>query len=255
MMMNFRVLFFLFLPFFCCSQMKEVTYSDGNVVLNGNAYLPKTPHKNKAGILILPAWMGITSHEQSVAEDLSKQGYYVFIADIYGKDNRPKNREEAAKISGVYKKDFLLYQRRIRLALDQLIKHGANPNQLASLGYCFGGGGAIEMARANMPVQGIVSLHGTLSKDVSRPNGPITTKVLILHGADDFFIPQKDITYFEQEMRDAKADWQFISYGNAVHAFSEKTAGNDVKMGVAYNELADKRSIKAYLQFFEELFN
>ncbi|MDD4453151.1 MAG: acyl carrier protein phosphodiesterase, partial [Proteiniphilum sp.] len=41
------------------------------------------------------------------------------------------------------------------------------------------GTGALEAARAGFNVQGVVSIHGGLSKDASRPNKPIQTKVLV----------------------------------------------------------------------------
>jgi dienelactone hydrolase len=80
-------------------------------------------------------------------------------------------------------------------------------------------------------------------------------KVLILHGADDLYVPENEVKAFQNEMRTAKADWQMVYYANAVHSFTDKNAGNDNSKGAAYNELADKRSWKAMLIFFKEVFN
>jgi len=55
-------------------------------------------------------------------------------------------------------------------------------------------------------------------------------------------------------MRKAGADWQLIAYGNAVHAFTQKMAGDDNSKGAAYNKKADERSWKAMQQFFAEIF-
>jgi dienelactone hydrolase len=49
-------------------------------------------------------------------------------------------------------------------------------------------------------VKGVVSFHGGLGKDKSRPNEPITAKVLVCHGADDFESAEV-IAAFQQEMR------------------------------------------------------
>jgi dienelactone hydrolase len=46
---------------------------------------------------------------------------------------------------------------------------------------------------------------------------------------------------------------KFISYSNAVHAFTEKHVGNDPSKGAAYNEAADKRSFVAMKNFLEEI--
>lgn len=230
-----------------------VAYSDGAQKLNGISVAPVKTLASKPGILVLPAWMGITDHEKDVAQKLSALGYHVFIADIYGEGNYPKNTEEAGKNAGYYKNNVAQYQKRIQLALDQLVKAGANKANIAAIGYCFGGTGVLEMARASMPVKGVVSFHGGLGKDKARPNKPISTKVLVCHGADDPYVPQDEITAFQQEMRDGKADWQMNYYANAVHAFTEKRAGNDNSKGAAYNEKADRRSWSDMKRFLDEV--
>jgi len=233
---------------------KNVAYADGAQKLNG-LFQPAAKHSGKThGILILPAWMGIQQHEKDVAGELAKMGYHVFVADIFGEGNYPKNPQEAGKQSGQYKSDYKAYQRRIQLALDQLVKAGADPENIVAIGYCFGGTGVLEMARSGMKVKGVASFHGGLGKDKTRANGPVATKVLVLHGADDKFVPKEDIEAFQQEMRDGNADWQMNYYADAVHAFTEKSAGSDKSKGVAYNEKADKRSWQALRIFLNETF-
>jgi dienelactone hydrolase len=235
------------------AQLKSVDYSDGNQKLSGFISKPSKEIKSKPGILILPAWMGIDDHSKETATELSALGYYAFIADIYGVGNKPTNTAEAGKQAGFYKKNILDYQRRIQLALDQLVKNGANADEIVVIGYCFGGTGAIEAARSTMKVKGIVSFHGGLGRDEARKIEPINAKVLILHGADDAYVPETEIKAFQNEMRTAKADWQMNYYANAVHAFTEKSAGNDNSKGAAYNEKAAKRSWKAMLGFLDEV--
>jgi len=236
------------------AQLKPVSYSDGNQKLEGILAQPKKAIKDKAGVLLLPAWMGIETNAKNNATELAKLGYTVFVADIYGIDKRPTNSKEAGQLAGHYKTNYTEYQKRIQLALDQLIKAGANPNKIAVIGYCFGGTGAIEAARANFNVNGIVSFHGGLGRDATRTIEPIKPKLWELDGADDFFIPDVEIKSFQDEMRISKADWQMVYYADAVHAFTHKDAGNDKTKGVAYNEKADKRSWRAMLDFFDEIF-
>lgn len=236
------------------SQLKPIPYTDGNQKLEGLAGSPKKATSKKAGVLILPAWMGIDAHSKESALELSKLGYYTFVADIYGVGNKPANTQEAGQKAGYFKNNYKEYQKRIQLALDQLIKSGANPNEIAVIGYCFGGSGALEAARGNFNVKGVVSFHGGLGRDPLRTIEPIKPKVLVLHGADDFYVSETEIKAFQDEMRTAKADWQMVFYADAVHAFTHKDAGNDKSKGVAYNEKADKRSWKAMKDFFEEIF-
>lgn len=237
------------------AQLKDVEYSDKTQKLSGLAGIPNMPNKNNPGILILPAWKGIDKHSEEVATELMKMGFYSFVADIYGVDQRPKDTKEAGTKAGYYKSNIKEYQNRISLALAELVKQGANPDEIVVIGYCFGGTGAVEVARANMKVKGVVSFHGGLGRNEKREITPIKAKVLILHGADDTYVPEKEIKAFQDEMRTAKADWQMNYYANAVHAFTEKEAGNDNSKGAAYNELAEKRSWSALKSFLRENFN
>ncbi|HSD07546.1 dienelactone hydrolase family protein [Flavobacterium sp.] len=247
------ILTMLLTAFQSFSQLKPVQYKDGNQVLNGFKIAPLKNSTQKPGILILPAWKGIDKLSKDTAERLSKLGYYVFIADIYGEGNYPTNDGEAGKIAGSYKKDFAAYQKRISLALQQLIAAGANADNIVAIGYCFGGTGVLEAARGHLNVKGVVSFHGGLGKDGSRPTEPITTKVLVCHGADDPFESKEEIAAFQKEMKDSKADWQMIYYANAVHSFTNPESGNDNSKGAAYNELAAKRSFEHLKLFLNEV--
>lgn len=231
------------------AQLKTVKYTDGLQALNGLFVKSAKKSAQNPGILLLPAWLGIDKASKNIAENLSKLGYNVFIADIYGEGNYPTNTTEAGKQAGYYKKNYEIYQKRINAALQELVKSGANADNIVAIGYCFGGTGVLEAARGHLNVKGVVSFHGGLGKDAARPVEPISTKVLVCHGADDPFEPAAEITAFQQEMRDAKADWQMIYYANSVHSFTNPEAGNDNSKGAAYNAVAAKRSFE-HLQLF-----
>ena len=59
---------------------------------------------------------------------------------------------------------------------------------------------------------------------------------------------------FMDEMNKAKATWRMEIYGGAVHAFTNRAAGDDVTKGAAYDADADRRSLIAQNHFFDELF-
>ena len=168
--------------------------------------------QNLPGVLILPAWKGIDNEAKNAALDLEKKGYITFIADIYGEGNIPTTNAAAAKIAGHYKKDYKAYLKRISLALDELKKSGADPHKIAVIGYCFGGTGALEAARGNLPVEGVVSIHGGLDKDQTRPKTIFTQKILVENPADDEGVTEEIYNNLVQEMNDGKADWQIITY-------------------------------------------
>lgn len=235
------------------AQLKPVAYVDGAQKLNGLYSNPKTSNKKPAGVLILPAWMGIDENSKEKAEKLSMLGYHVFVADIYGEGNYPTEKKKAGELSGFYKNNIAEYHKRIKAAMEAFIKSGAPADNIVVIGFCFGGTGALEAARINMPFKGVVSFHGGLGRDTTRVIEPIKAKVLVCHGADDFFIPEAQIKTFQNEMRKSKADWEMIYYANAVHAFTDKDAGNDNSKGTAYNEKADQRSWMHLLQFLIEV--
>ncbi|MBA2611854.1 MAG: dienelactone hydrolase family protein [Bacteroidetes bacterium] len=254
-MKNTVITLLAFFVFQTQAQLKSIAYVDGAQKLNGLLASPKNLNKKKAGVLILPAWMGIDENAKDRAEKLAAQGYYAFVADIYGEGNYPKDAKKAGELSGFYKTIITEYHKRIKLALEELIKNGADPSNIVVIGFCFGGTGALEAARINMPVKGVVSFHGGLGRDTTRAVNKIEPKVLVCHGADDFFVPEAQIKSFQNEMRKAKADWEMTYYANAVHSFTDPAAGNDNSKGAAYNEKAAIRSWALMLEFLKEVFS
>lgn len=235
------------------AQLKAVKYAEGTQTLNGLSIKAAKKSSQNPGILLLPAWLGIDNASKGIAEDLSTLGYHVFIADIYGEGNYPKNTSEAGKQAGFYKSNPVAYQKRINAGLQELIKSGANADNIVVIGYCFGGTGVLEAARGHLNVKGVASFHGGLSKDAARKTEPISAKVLICHGADDPYVSKEEIASFQQEMRDSKADWQMIYYADSVHSFTNPEAGSDNSKGAAYNPVASKRSFEHLKLFLNEV--
>lgn len=223
--------------------LKQVSYTDGSQKLNG--LVTSNAGQKLPGVLILPAWKGIDEEAKTAALNLEKQGYIAFIADIYGEGNIPTDNASAAKIATSFKSNFQLYQHRIDLALQELKKAGADVNKIAVIGYCFGGTGALEVARAGFPVQGVVSIHGGLGKAEDRANGKITTKVLVENPAEDQTITPAMMTGFIKEMNEGRADWQILTYAYCKHTFTDPKSPD-------YNELMAKRAWQHTLLFLKE---
>lgn len=224
--------------------LKEVKYADGTQELNG--LVTSNAGKSLPGVLILPAWMGIDDEAKTAALALEKQGYIAFIADIYGKGNIPTDFASAGKTAGQFKSDYKLYQQRIALALEQLKVAGAQSSKIAVIGYCFGGTGALETARAGFEVAGLVCIHGGLAKAPERPNNPIKTKVLVENPAEDKSVTKEAYEQLLQELRDGKADWQVITYANCGHTFTNPDSKD-------YNEVMAKRAWNHTLLFLGEV--
>jgi len=227
---------------------KEVNYSAGAAHLKGYYVSSGDAKKKSPGIVVLPAWMGPTDFTKKVADMLAQKGYRALVADIYGDGLVLTDMKTAAEKSGYYKTNYKQYQERIKAAIDALIAQGADPDNIAIIGYCFGGTGALEAARADFPVKAIVSFHGVLTRDTTRPVTPVHTKVLVLHGDIDPTMTLADVENFRQEMRDSKADWQMVIYADAAHAFTEPGTPY-------YQDAAAHRSWVAMGNFLDEVFS
>ena len=234
---------------------KTVDYQQGGKTLEGYlAYDDKFTGK-RPGVLVAHQWMGLGDYEKERARMLAAMGYVAFALDIYGKGVRPKSRDEAGKLSGSYKANRPLWRNRARAAVITLRKQpNVDVSRLAIIGYCFGGGTALELARSGADVDGYVSFHGSLDTPTPEDAKNIKGKVLVLHGADDPYSPMNQVEELMAEMKAAKVNYEVDLYGGAVHSFTEKAAGDDPSTGAAYNAQADARSWARMKAFFAEIF-
>jgi dienelactone hydrolase len=233
---------------------ETVEYKQGDTTLEGFLAYDDSVSGKRPGVLIVHQWLGLTDYEKRRATQLAQLGYVALCADIYGKDSRPKNVQEAGAQAGKYKTDRTLLRARVNAALDVLKKNElVDTSRVAAIGYCFGGTTVIELARSGADLNGIVSFHGGLDSPTPADGKNIKCKVLVLAGADDPFQKPDDLAAFESEMRDNKVDWEITFYGGAVHAFTQPDPGF-VNAGAKYNEKADKRSWEAMKTFFAEIF-
>jgi dienelactone hydrolase len=233
---------------------ETIEYKQGDTVLEGYLAYDSSITGKRPGVLVVHQWKGLTDYEKRRAEMLAKLGYIAFALDIYGKGIRPKSSQEAGAQAGKYKSNRDLLRARAQAGLAVLEKNElTDPKRVAAIGYCFGGTTVIELARSGADIAGVVSFHGGLDSPHPEDGRNIKCKVLALQGADDPFVSAKDLAAFEDEMRQAKVDWELVKYGGAVHSFTEKEVGNDPSKGAAYNENADRRSWEAMNQLFAEI--
>jgi len=234
---------------------KAVEYSHGSTPLEGWLAVPKAITGKVPAVLVIHDWTGVQAYSKGRAEQLAGLGYVAMVADIYGKGVRPSNPKDSAAEAGKYKADRALYRERLLAGLAELKKQPhVDPDKIVAIGYCFGGTGVLELARAGAEVKGVVSFHGGLDSPKPEDGKKIKAKVLVLHGADDPYVPADGIAAMTAELNAAKVDWQMISYSGAVHSFTNKGAGDDHSKGNAYNASADARSWTHMRAFFDELF-
>ncbi|GMV80633.1 MAG: dienelactone hydrolase [Planctomycetota bacterium] len=234
---------------------QPVEYKDGDALLEGAWVFDASAAEKRPGVLLVPDWMGPSPYYAEKAAELVKLGYVALMVDMYGKEVRPKSPQEAGEQAGKWKNDRPGMRRRMNLALELLKAHAkVDAQRTAAIGYCFGGTCVLELARSGADVTGIASFHGGLGTPAPEDAKQIKARVLVLHGADDPHVPESEVLAFQKEMRDAKVDWQMVSYGGAVHSFTKPAAGNDPSKGSAYEAKADHRSWAAMTSFFAEIF-
>jgi len=252
------VFVFLFLPITAQAAIVShaVEYKDGDTALRGFLSYDDQAQGRRPGIVVVHDWTGLNDYAKMRAEQLAALGYVAFAIDMYGNGIVAKDHEEAAQLSGIYRKDRELMRRRAREGYDVLKNNTlVDPTRIAAIGYCFGGTTVLEMARSGMDLKGVVSFHGGLDTPTPAVPGTVKAKVLVLQGSDDPMAGPEIVNQFENEMRQSGADWQVVIFGGAVHAFTVPSAGTDKSKGVAYDKKADRRSWKIMEQFFKEIFS
>jgi dienelactone hydrolase len=234
-----------------------VEYKQGDVALEGYLAYDEALKGTRPGVLVVHEWWGINDYIKRRTEQLAQLGYIAFAVDIYGKGNRAKTREEAMALAGQFRSgnDRNLLRARVNAGLEVLKKNPlVDPKRIAAIGFCFGGATVLELARSGADIAGVVSFHGGLATPNPDDAKNIKAKVLVLTGADDPSVKPEQVVAFENEMEKAGVDWYLVSYGHAVHGFTNPANGTDNSKGAAYNEKAEKRSWRAMKDFFEEIF-
>jgi dienelactone hydrolase len=229
---------------------RSVEYKHGDVVLKGMLSYDPLLKSIRPGILVIPDQWGLSPFIIERAEEFAKLGYIVFAADMYGDSLVVKDKKKAKKLTEPFYEDRLLMRQRAAAALEILMQSNKmDKTKVAAVGYGFGGTVVLEMARGGTEVRGVISLYGRL--DTPNPANVLNIKssILVMQGADDLNINQESLENFQEEMKQAGADWQVYIYGNAVSSFSDTKAGDDKSTGIAYNYWADKRSWEALKSF------
>lgn len=235
---------------------KNLDYDVGGKKMQSVLVYDDAVKKPRPGLVMTPDWLGINANNIDLAKQIAGKDYVILVADVYGTEVRPKNPEEAGAATKTMYTHRDELRARINAALTQLkAQAGKAPlddKHWGAFGFCFGGATTLDLARSGGDVAGVVSFHGNLAGDPSFKD-QIKAKVLVLHGADDKFESPEQIAGFQQEMRDAGADWQFFSFSGAVHCFAIPSADGKVP-GCKYDERTAKRAYSQMNQFFGEVF-
>ena len=244
------------MPSIAAPVSKTISYEIDGQKFEGRLVYDNASKKLRPGLLMAPNWMGPTDAAFKQAQEIAGKDYVIFVADMYGTSVRPKNSDEAGAASKTVYADGKVMRARIEKALDVLkAQAGHAPldlKRIGAIGFCFGGANVLELARDGTDIAGVVTFHGALSKAAGVDEKPIKARILVLHGADDPFVPADQVAAFEQEMRDAKVDWELVKFGNTVHSFTDPDS--HIAGKADYNPVSAARAFRLMNDFFKELF-
>ena len=235
-------------------QTRVIEYEHDGVVFEGQLAWDDAAGGARPGVLVAHAWAGRSGFEDDKARRLAELGYVGFALDLYGKGKRGTTTEENAALMQPFLEDRSLLQARLKASLDTLREQAeVDAQNVAAIGFCFGGLCVLDLARTGEDMAGVVSFHGLLGSPGNTAGNRIRARVLALHGWDDPMATPDQVLALAEELTAMGADWQIHGYGNTMHAFTNPEA-NDPDFGTVYSAAADGRSWTALENFLAELF-
>lgn len=237
---------------------EELNYSTGDTAMRGMLAYDNASGEARPGILVVHEWWGQNDYARERARMLAELGYTALAVDMYGDGKTAEHPDDAGKFASAVLGDIPLATARFKAALAALREQPTvADDKIAAIGYCFGGGVVINMARQGVDIDGVVSYHGSLATSDPVEAGDVKTRVLVFNGAADPLVSAEEIEAFRQEMDAAGVDYEFIDYPGALHGFTNPDADkNGEKFGLplAYDREADTDSWERTQEFFDEIF-
>jgi len=237
---------------------KDVAYTADGIMMKGYLAYDNRFKGHRPGVIVVHEWWGLNDYARKRARMLAQLGYSALAIDMYGEGKQAMHPDDAGKFSSEVMKNFDVAKTRFLAAIEFLKKQPVtDPERLAAIGYCFGGGVVLNMARQGLDIRGVVSFHGSLGAVKPAEPGMVKTRIRVYTGADDKFVPASAVEAFKKEMTDAGADFQVISYPGALHTFTNPEAdvlGKKFNLPLAYNAMADRESWKEMKKFFSMIF-
>jgi dienelactone hydrolase len=237
-------------------QTEEVDYYSEGRLCKGYVAYDENRKSKLPVVIIVHEWWGLNEYARSRARQIASLGYFAFAADLFGDGKLGRDPEEARALTARY---YLHPENTLRPIEDAIAKASEFPqadiSKTAAMGYCFGGYVAVNAAKLGAPLKAVVSFHGRLVGVEPRKN-LLKAKILICQGTDDALVPEADQTTFKKSMDSIGADYTFISYPGAKHAYSNPEAtelGQKFNMPIAYNAAADAASWEDMKSFFQRV--
>ena len=237
---------------------RQVEYRTGDTVLKGYLAENTAVKGKRPAVLVVHEWWGLNDYARKRARMLAELGYVALAVDMFGEGKTAQHPDDAGKFAGELMKNKAVSEARFNAALDFIKQQpSVDPARIAAIGYCFGGGVVLHMARQGADLKGVVSFHGTLATDTPARPGDVKAKILVFNGEDDKMVPHEQVIAFKDEMTRAGANFRYVGYQGVKHAFTNPDADSYAKkfnLPLAYNKNADRNSWTEMRRFLREIF-
>ena len=172
--------------------------------------------EDRPAVLLIHEWWGLNDHIKEMADALASLGYGAVAIDLYdGKvATDPETAGAYSKAAGEQPAEAL---GKLQAALEWLNERGNG--QVATLGWCFGGGWSLQASIANPRlVDATVIYYGMVSDDAQRLQ-QLGAPVLGIFANKDQWITPESVDAFEAALTKAGVPHQIHRY-DADHAFA-----------------------------------
>ncbi len=237
---------------------EPVEYREGDTLMKGYLAYDDAVKGKRPAVLVVHEWWGHNDYARSRANQLAGMGYTALAVDMYGDGKQADHPDDAGKFAGEVKKNMDRATARFQAARELLAGHATvAPDKISALGYCFGGGIVLEMARRGVDLDLVGSFHGSLPTDHPAQAGKVKARVMVFNGASDPFVKPEQIEAFKAEMKSAGVKFSFHNYAGAKHSFTNPGAdefGKRFNLPLAYNADADMASWRAFSEALREMY-
>jgi carboxymethylenebutenolidase len=191
-------------------QFNPLQTPDGSVI---DVWVTWPEEKAKyPAILLFDEGYGINAHIRSVAERLSREGYVVFIPDVYHRLGR-QLQLSYGDIAAVHDharsidiEDLTLDLKTILSAMESFVY--VDHTNIGTLGFSHGGRYSL-LANSKFSLMAGVSYYGIHMDDLALANVGRTSPHLFFWGAQDSGVAPETIGRFQQNLRES--GWDFTS--------------------------------------------
>ena len=231
---------------------KDIEYEHDGTKLKGIVYFNDAAKGKQPAVIVFHEWWGLNDYAKKRAEMLAEMGYVAFAADMYGDGKVTEHPDDARKMATAVRMNQAQWLGRAQAALKVIQGLEVDKDNIAAIGYCFGGSTALVLAYSGAPLKAVSTFHAGLPTPTPEQAKAIKARILINNGADDTFVSKESIDKFKAALDAAGAKYQFENYPGAVHSFTVKEADKVGMKGMAYNEPADTKSWQKMRDLFKE---